>query len=65
MGIKKCVQCEWRRGRGSKIPGKTIPGGTGKCIRPGGVCEEYIPAGYIGEMAEKGERAPVTKQAAK
>ncbi len=59
MGIKQCMKCEWRRGRMNKTPGKTIPGGTGKCIRPEGPCEAYIPAGNIGEIAEKGERPAV------
>lgn len=54
--MKKCIECEYRKSRASKIPGKKIPGGTGKCVREGGPCEEYIPAGFIGE---EGERAPV------
>jgi hypothetical protein len=40
----------------NKKPGKKIPGGTGKCICPRGICTEYIPAGNIGE---DGERAPI------
>lgn len=31
---------------------KKIPGGTGKCTNPEGVCSEYIPAGHIGEKSE-------------
>lgn len=54
--MKKCSGCEFRRRVGHPKPGKKIPGGTGKCVREGGPCDEYIPAGNIGE---EGERAPV------
>lgn len=61
MTIAKCGACEFRRSKMSKIPGKKIPGGTGKCTRPGGPCDAYVPAGNIGEISETGERKPVIK----
>lgn len=47
--MKYCITCLFHKSRSSKIPGKKIPHGTGKCLRASGPCEEYVPAGKIGE----------------
>jgi len=34
-----CAKCPFWKKRASKIKGKLIPGGSGKCTRPEGLCE--------------------------
>ena len=46
--MRDCGKCEHHRRLGSKLKGVRIPGGFGKCIRPGGLCEDHIPAKGIG-----------------
>jgi hypothetical protein len=46
--MSDCLRCEHWRSRASRIKGVTIPGGTGKCIRPEGHCNPEKPRGYIG-----------------
>jgi ParB/RepB/Spo0J family partition protein len=49
MGKKKpvatgdCASCDFWKRKASPIKGKLIPGGTGKCTRPEGLCENYKP----------------------
>jgi ParB family chromosome partitioning protein len=49
MGRKKpvatgdCATCDFWKRKASPIKGKLIPGGTGKCTREEGLCENYKP----------------------
>ena len=38
-----CAECFSWAEMGSKIKGKMIPGGPGKCTREGGLCENHVP----------------------
>lgn len=44
----KCRECEWHRSMNAKRKGVRVPGGFGKCTRPGGVCDFVEPAPGIG-----------------
>jgi ParB family chromosome partitioning protein len=50
----------WRR-KASKIKGKLIPGGTGKCTRSGGLCENPKPKDPIKGAAKKAKKAKKEK----
>ena len=38
-----CATCDFWKRKGSPIKGKLIPGGTGKCTRAEGLCENPKP----------------------
>jgi len=38
-----CATCPFWKKKASPIKGKLIPGGTGKCTRPEGLCENHKP----------------------
>ena len=54
-----CGTCGFWRSRGNKLKGKLIPGGTGKCTRSEGRCENPKPKdphpGWEGNPKEKGD----------
>lgn len=45
---KDCTKCKFKKAMISKFKGVKIPGGMGKCIRPGGHCDPDIVGGKIG-----------------
>jgi ParB family chromosome partitioning protein len=62
MGRKKpvatgdCGTCGFWKRKASKIKGKLIPGGTGKCTRPEGLCENPKPKDPIKGVAKKAKK---------
>lgn len=46
--LKDCYDCEFWRRVTSKLAGRKIPDGKGKCIRPEGHCDPDIVKGEIG-----------------
>ncbi len=64
MGRKKpvatgdCATCDFWKRKAGPIKGKLIPGGTGKCTRPEGLCENPKPKdphpGWSGRRKKKG-----------
>lgn len=47
--MKDCNKCGYLKARINPYKGVKIPGGFGKCIRPGGHCDPDIVRGGIGE----------------
>lgn len=45
--LKKCSECEHHRAMNNPKHGVRIPGGYGKCIRPGGHCNPDQPTGFV------------------
>ncbi|MBM4275379.1 MAG: ParB/RepB/Spo0J family partition protein [Deltaproteobacteria bacterium] len=43
MATGDCAACEFWKRKASPIKGKLIPGGTGKCTRKEGLCDNYKP----------------------
>lgn len=43
MATGDCATCDFWKRKASPIKGKLIPGGTGKCTRPEGLCEDFKP----------------------
>lgn len=39
----ECATCDFWKRKASPVKGKLIPGGTGKCTRPEGLCEDFKP----------------------
>lgn len=57
--VKNCKVCQYHKNMNSHKEGVHIPGGTGKCTRPGGHCNPEIVAGYLtdyGKCAKCGTR---------
>ena len=54
--MKDCNKCEFKKGMMNPKKGVKIPGGYGKCIRPGGHCDPDIVAGGIGEGTRRVKR---------
>ena len=46
--MKDCNNCEFWKSMSNRKKGVRIPGGFGKCIKPGGHCMPQIPRGGIG-----------------
>ncbi len=55
-----CATCDFWKRKASPVKGKLIPGGTGKCTRAEGLCEDFKPKdphpGWKGKP--KKERGP-------
>jgi ParB/RepB/Spo0J family partition protein len=51
-----CATCPFWKRRASKIKGKLVPGGTGKCTRPEGLCENPKPKDPIAGPAKKAKK---------
>lgn len=51
-----CATCPFWKKKASPIKGKLIPGGTGKCTRPEGLCENHKPKDPIKRAAKKAKK---------
>ena len=47
--MKDCNTCEYLKGMMNPKKGVKIPGGFGKCTRPGGHCDPDLVRGKIGQ----------------
>ena len=56
-----CATCPFWKKKASPIKGKLIPGGTGKCTRPEGLCENPKPKDPIKGAAKKAKKAKKEK----
>lgn len=61
--IKDCTQCEYYKGMSNPAKGVKIPGGYGKCIRPGGHCSpDKVNKGFGNTGEKEMDESAITTQ---